>query len=125
MKKIFGLSVALHCVFLCCLVQAGGIPTMQLTWATDTTDIEQFKLYYATSSDMTNKIWHQECDGATEQPAGTGIYTMKCTNIPIAVFPAYIQMAMKVKNQSDEITSNIQKISSYPIPPNIINITIQ
>jgi hypothetical protein len=89
-----------------------GIPSMHLNWTlSDTSGITQYKLYYSTNSDMSAKIWHTECGNPTEEPLGT--FSMTCTNIPINSFPAYIQVAAKLADNS-EITSNPQKIAEDP-----------
>jgi len=101
---------------------ASSIPKMNLSWTIKTTGITQFKLYYASSPDMVNKQWHQECVAPTEKPINSGNYSMSCTNIPVLSYPAYIQVVGQLTDQSD-IFSNVQEIPSEPFySPEIIKI---
>ncbi len=101
---------------------ASSMPKMNISWTINTTGITQFKLYYASSPDMVNKQLHQECVAPTEDPTGSGNYSMRCTNIPISSYPAYIQVVGQSTDQS-EIPSNVQKIPSEPLySPDIIEI---
>lgn len=122
MKRIpYLLAVTMLITATSCL-GASNIPTMNLSWSTTATNISKFKLYYSSSPDMTNKQWHTECQSAIESPTGTGNYTMTCTNIPIQIFPLYIYVSAVKVDLTEELASNIQKISYSPITPSILTI---
>lgn len=107
---------------------ANSIEKMHLSWTT-APGLNQFRLYYASSADMSNKQWWQECSAVTEDLNSPGSYSMDCTNIPIYSYPAYIQVGVILADQS-EILSNVQEIASAPVStpvsaPAIIDISVK
>jgi hypothetical protein len=84
----------------------------------NTTDIQGYKFYQSYNHDMSNKIWHQECDNPVELSPGN--FSITCQNVNIEAYPIYFSIASLTTDQEyismpTEVLRGISAVNDFVI----------
>ena len=113
MKKILlPLLITIGITFSTTAIAAEKTVTIDWTMA-DTTNIQGYKMYYSTNSDMSNKQFVCETSDATTT-------SLTCPNVSIVTYPVYFIIAATTSTEELEssvksFTQNISSVQNFTI----------